>query len=337
MSREIVLTGASGFIAKHVLLKLLAAGHHVRATLRSPAREAEVRAAVLPHLPPEAAERLSFVTLDLLDDAGWRAALIDASALIHTASPFPIVQPKNSDDVIRPAVEGTRRALEAAQAAGVSRVVLTSSVIAILRRDTTAEQDEAHWADLDDPALTPYGRSKTLAERAAWEFAATAAPPMPLTVINPGFVLGPLLDGRHGSSVGLVARLLSGKDPMLPDMGLPVVDVRDVAEMHVRALETPATAGRRYLATAGSLTIPEMGRILKAAYPERRIATRAAPALMMRLMALFDPEVRESLPHLGRVPRVSNARARVEMGIDFIAAEDALRAAAASLVAHAAA
>jgi dihydroflavonol-4-reductase len=167
--------------------------------------------------------------------------------------------------------------------------------------------------------------------------AANSAPPMALTVINPGFVLGPLLDGRHGSSVGLVARLLSGKDPMLPDMGLPVVDVRDVAEMHLRALETPATAGRRYLAMAGSLTIPEMGRILKAAYPERRIATRAAPALILRLTALFDPEVRESLPHLGRIPGVSNARARAEMGIDFIAAEDALRAAAASLVAHAAA
>jgi dihydroflavonol-4-reductase len=326
-----VLTGASGFIAKHILLQLLRAGHRVRATIRNPGRADEVRAAVLPHLPGEAGQRLEFVTLDLDRDEGWGAALRGATALVHTASPFPIAQPKNPDELIRPAVDGTLRALGAARDAGVQRVVLTSSVAAVIDEAKGFPQDESDWCNPDLPTTTPYARSKTLAERAAWDFAA-GTPGMQLTTINPGLVLGPLLDDTFGSSVSLVKRILGGKDPMLPDFALPLVDVRDVALMHLRALERPATAGRRYIAADEPVAMPELGRILKTVYPARRIPTRAAPRLVVRLLALFDPEIRSILPKIGKVERLSNARARSEMDMRFIPAAEALKATAASLI-----
>jgi dihydroflavonol-4-reductase len=328
---NVVLTGASGFIAKHVLLQLLGAGHRVRTTIRTPAREAEVRAAVLPQLPPEAAGRLEFATLDLDRDEGWSAALQGTTALVHTASPFPIAQPKNPDDVIRPAVQGTLRALTAARDAGVERVVLTSSIVAVINEAKGFPQDEIDWCNPDLPATTAYAKSKTLAERAAWDFVAKA-PGMRLTTINPGLVLGPLLDDTFGSSVGLVKRILAGKDPMLPNFAFPLVDVRDVALMHLRALERPETAGRRYIAGDAPVSLPDFGRVLKSVYPDRRMPTRAAPLMIVRLLALFDPEIRSILPKIGKVERLSNARARAEMGMTFIPAAEALKATAASLI-----
>lgn len=328
---SIVLTGASGFIAKHILLQLLGAGYRVRATIRTPEREAEVRAAVLPHLPTDADKRLEFAVLDLDSDEGWDEALKGTSALVHTASPFPIAQPKNPDDVIRPAVNGTLRALRAACDAGVHRVVLTSSVAAVINEAKGFPQDESDWCNPDLPTTTPYTKSKTLAERAAWEFADKAAG-MQLTTINPGLVFGPILDDAFGSSVGLVKRILDGKDPMLPDYAISLVDVRDVALMHLRALERPETAGKRYIAADEPVAMYELGRILKTAYPARRIPTRAAPRLVMRMMALFDPEVRSILPKLGKTERLSNARARSEMDIRFIPAAEAVKATAASLI-----
>jgi dihydroflavonol-4-reductase len=331
MPDTVLLTGASGFIAKHILLQLLGAGHRVRATIRTPARADEVRAAVLPHLPPDAPDRPEFATLDLTRDDGWGAALQGMTALVHTASPFPIAQPKNPDDLIRPAVQGTLRALTAAREAGVGRVVLTSSIAAVVNEAKGFPQDESDWCNTDLPTTTAYARSKTLAERAAWDFV-EKAPGMQLTTINPGLVLGPLLDDSFGSSVGLVRRILAGKDPMLPDFAFPPVDVRDVALMHLRALERPETAGRRYIAADEPLSMPAMGRLLRAEYPVRRIPTRVAPKPVLRLLALFDPQVRAILPKIGKVERLSNARARSEMGMTFIPAAEALKATAASLV-----
>ena len=330
MTDTILLTGASGFIAKHVALTFLDAGFAVRGTLRSLDRSDEVRAALKPHLPPEAMARLSFVVADLERDSGWAEAVAGTMAVVHTASPFPIAEPKDPETLIRPAVEGTLRVLKAALAAGVRRVVMTSSSVAVLDSAVTGVQDERNWVDLGPPSVSAYTRSKALAERAAWDFATEAG--LALTTINPGFVLGPPLDKHYGSSVGVVKRMLAGRDPMVPRLGFVLVDVRDVALMHLRAVQRPQTAGQRFLATSGTMMLPDMARVLKQAYPRRRIATLVAPKFVLRVIALFDPQIRVAVPLIGKVPQVSNARARAEMAMDFIAPAEALKASAAWLI-----
>ena len=220
----VVVTGASGFIAKHIVLQLLNLGYSVRATVRSPSREAELRAAMSLHTDAGTTveKLLSFALLDLEQDQGWDAALAGADALIHTASPFPLVQPKNEDDVVRPAVDGTLRALRAAKRANVSRIVLTSSGLAVLlaKPNGKLRLDESDWSSPDDPRATPYAKSKILAEKAAWNFV-EAEPAIELTVINPGFVIGAPLDRSFGTSLRVIQRLLESKDPMLPRFRLP--------------------------------------------------------------------------------------------------------------------
>lgn len=332
MSDTVLLTGVSGFIAKHVAVRVLNAGYDVRGTVRRLDRSDEVRAAVTPHLGTGAGT-LSFVQADLEADAGWVDAATGVVAVIHTASPFPLTQPKDPAQLIRPAVEGTERVLKAAAMAGVERVVLTSSTVAVFndaKHDTM--QDEADWCDISLPSTSAYAKSKTLAERAAWEVA--KARRLKLTTINPGLVLGPPLDEHYGSSLGLIERILKGRDPMVPGFGFPVVDVRDVADMHLRALRRPETAGKRYLSTSGSITMVDMARMLKAAYPTRRIPTREAPDVLLRFLGLFDPQIRSILPKLGHLERVSNARAVAEMGMEFIAPKAALMASADWMVRH---
>lgn len=335
MPHTVLLTGITGFIAKRVALDLLEAGHTVRGSLRSLDRAGEVRAAVQPHLTDaQALERLSFVELDLMQDAGWSAAMEGMTAVIHTASPFPMVQPTNEDEIIRPALDGTTRALQAAQGAGATRVVMTSSVVAVeanpkVGRDVLTEAD---WTDVAHPRASAYYRSKTLAERAAWDFVA-AHPEMRLTTVNPALVLGRPLDAHFGTSLQLLERILGAKDPMQPDVGFGVVDVADVSAMHVRALERPETAGKRYIASAGSATIPEIARHLAGRYPDRKIATRIAPAIVLRVLSLFDPSIRTVLPALGVVPLFDNARARDDLGMDFIDWRNAVDRAAEAVLA----
>lgn len=334
MTRDdpVFVTGASGFLAKHVVLTLLRDGHAVRASVRDPARAEEVRQAVLPNLPAGAGDQLSFVTLDLTRDEGWERAMEDCAALIHTASPFPIAQPKAAEDLVRPAVDGTRRALTAAKAAGIDRVVLTSSTVAIIDPDRHDGHvfTEDDWSDAKGRPEAPYARSKVMAERAAWEIASREG--LKLTTINPSFILGPTLDSRFGSSLGLVRRILRGRDPMVPKLGFPVVDVRDVARAHADALAADEAAGQRFVVSAGSLWMTEWGRILKTVYPGRRMPTMAAPRAILRLLALFDGEVRAALPSVGHMEEVSAEKARRILGIDFIPPDKALIAAAESLV-----
>jgi dihydroflavonol-4-reductase len=324
MEPQVVLvTGASGYIAKHIVHRLLAEGHAVRASVRNARRSAEVFEAATQDLAdPSAAERFSVVELDLEADAGWKEALAGADALIHTASPFPLVQPKNPDDLIRPAVDGTMRALRAARSAGVRRVVMTSSVVAVTRTTLPAGRnryDERDWSDLGGP-ISPYGKSKTLAEKAAWAFVETDGKGMDLTTINPGFVLGPPRDRRFGTSLGVIKRMLSGKDPAVPRVGYPVVDVRDIAAMHVAALTRPQASGKRILGASEFLWFSDMAQALKQAFPDRKIATRVAPDLLMRVIGLFDASVATILPELGQRAEVDNGRAREILGIDFIPA-----------------
>jgi len=340
--QTVLLTGITGYIAKHIAVQLLNAGYIVRGTLRSLARADEVIDAITPHVDEteNLGDRISFVALDLATDAGWGDAMKGVDILMHTASPFPMTQPKDENDTIRPAVDGALRALKAAHAAGIKRVVMTSSCVAIIEKDLPLgqlEYTENDWSDLTRKSMTPYSKSKTLAERAAWDFVAKQAPDMALTMINPGLVVGAPLDVHFGTSVALVTRVLTGSDPMMPNFGLPLVDVQDVAQMHVAALSTPASVGKRFVANSDSLWFVDVAKILKEAYPDRKISTRVAPNFLLRLMAIVDKSLRSLLPSLGHRPNVSNKQAREILGIDFIPPRQSLRETAAFLIKHGAA
>jgi dihydroflavonol-4-reductase len=318
--RTVLVTGATGYIAKHIICRLLDQGHTVVGSARSPGGDAAVRAAVAPHLAePGAIGRYRGVTLDLLRDDGWDDALQGVDALMHTASPFPLEQPKNADDLIRPAVDGTLRALRAAANAGVGRVVLTSSIAAISSSAAPSDgqaYSEGDWTDLTFSTTTPYFQSKTLAERAARDFVRDNAPEMRLVTVNPGFVMGPPLDADVGTSMEVVMRLMRGKDPMVPRVGFLAVDVDDVAEAHVRAMDWDG-AEDRFMLVARFVWFAEFARALKAAFPDRRIPVREAPDLMIRALALIDPGLRTITPSLGRREAFDNARARLLLGRDL--------------------
>ena len=326
MIDSILLTGISGFIAKRIAFDLLQAGHRVTGSLRSAKRADEVRATLTANgLDAAALARLDFVSLDLTSDAGWPDAMQGKSAVVHTASPFPLAQPKDENDLIRPAVDGTLRVLRAAQAAGVTRVVLTSSLEAVMHGAKTGPVTEKDWTDLTAPTVSAYTKSKTLAERAAWDFAAQH-PEMQLTCINPGVVLGTPMDRETGSSISVIGRIMSGKDPVVPDIRLPVTDIADVSQAHVAALSHPASIGQRYILADRFLSMPEMARLLKATYPQRKIATRIAPRFVLRLLALFDAEIKLILPWLDWSATLDNRKARDELGLAITPAETSVLA-----------
>ena len=337
---KVLLTGSSGFIGKHIALRLLLDGYEVRASVRSTAKGDEVRQAMAAHLPAgfDLENKLSFVELDLESDSGWDASLAGVDVLVHSASPFPIASPKDESDLIRPAVDGTLRALRAAHKAGVKRVILTSSVAAIYGNDLPVgktEFDETMWSDVNHPVgRVPYTKSKTLAEKAAWDYIATEAPELDLTTINPVLVVGVPLDEHYGSSVSVVERVLSGKDPMLPDLSFSIVDVKDVAAMHVMAIGIEASKGKRFIASAGSRTFIQLTKTIKAAFPDRKISTIPAPSFVIRILALFDGEIKAVLPTLGKHIGVNSSNAQKILGIDFIPVEASLVETAKYLVAR---
>lgn len=316
---KVLVTGASGFIAKHIVRELLEQGHEVRASIRSDRRRAELEA-----LFPDA--DLDFVTLDLNLDDGWSAALEGVDVLMHTASPFPATVPKDREDLIRPAVDGTMRAMRSAQQAGVTRVILTSSCAAIYKdanKPPMQQADESNWTDPDHPSTSAYEASKTLAERAAWQFV-EEHPEMRLTTINPGGVFGPAMDRNYGTSLQIVERLLAGKDPMLPKINMPVVDVRDVARMHVAALTNDETVGERFAANAGAMTMVEIAETLNEAELGASVTTREAPSWLLKIFALFDKTLAQVVGNLGRNGDVNGSKAERVMGFSYIPSREAL-------------
>jgi len=331
MSRTILLTGVTGFIAKRIALDLLEAGHIVRGTLRDPARADEVREAIRPHLSnPSALDRLGFVEADLVRDLGWREAALGADVLMHTASPFPMASPDDEADVIRPAVDGTLRALRAAQAARAKRVILTSSVAAIEANPQPGPYTPAHWTDPDHPRATAYYRSKTLAERAAWDFVRDH-PEMQLTTINPALVLGAPLDRHYGTSLALIERIMGGTDPFQPGIAFGIVDVADISAMHIAAMDRPESVGHRYIGASDTLSMVQIAQHLARAYPDRKIATRQAPRFLLRILALFDPAVKTILPQLGYVPSFDTSATIRDLGVTFTPATTAIDRAAAAV------
>jgi len=332
----VLVTGGSGFIAGHAILQLLAAGYPVRTTLRSLSREGEVRA-MLRQGGAEPGDRLSFVAADLERDAGWSDAMAGCAYVLHIASPFPASAPRQEDELIGPARDGTLRVLRAARDAGVKRVVLTSSFAAIGygQAPRSAAFDETNWTECDGTDVQPYMKSKTLAERAAWEFIATDGGALELSVVNPVGVFGPALGPDLSTSMLMLKRLLEGAMPGCPRLYFGVVDVRDVADLHLRAMTDPAAKGERFLAVAGDcLAMVDVARILR-----RRLGTAASkvprwqlPDWLVRLAARRNPALRGMLPQLGKIRNASNAKARRVLGWAPRSNEEAIVAAAESLV-----
>jgi len=333
---KVLVTGGSGFIGSHAILQLLSGGHQVRTTVRSPMREADVRA-MLKEGGAEPGESLSFVTADLERDEGWSKAVADCEFVLHVASPFPATVPKNEDELIVPAREGTLRVLRAARNAGVKRVVMTSSFAAIGygHKPQSKPFNETDWTDVDGDDVRAYVKSKTLAERAAWDFIAGEGRSLELSVVNPVGVFGPVLGPDYSTSILIVQRLMDGALPGCPQLYFGAVDVRDVADLHIRAMTNPAATGERFLAVAGGfLSMVEIARILKARLGElaKRVPTRRLPNWLVRIAALRDPAVKQIVPELGKRKNASNEKAISVLDWAPRSNEEAIVATAESLV-----
>ena len=332
----VLVTGGSGFIGSHCILQLLAAGHRVRTTVRNPKREADVRAMLKDGSAAES-DRLSFVTADLERDSGWQEAVAGCDYVLHVASPFPLNVPKDENELIVPARDGALRLLRAARDAGIKRVVLTSSFAAIGygQKERSTPFTEKDWTDPNGDDVAPYTKSKTLAERAAWDFIAKEGGALELSVVNPVGVFGPVLGPDYSTSILLVQRMMEGAMPGAPRLYFGVVDVRDVADLHIRAMTHPAAKGERFLAVAGDfMSMLEIAEVLKARMgtSAKRVPTRQLPNFLVRLASLRDPAVKIILPELGKWKNATNEKAKRLLGWTPRSNEEAIVATAESLV-----
>ena len=305
---KVLVTGASGFIAEHCIIELLKNGYSVKGSLRSMNREQEVRDAIKTEANDE---NLEFCKLDLLEDDGWEDAMWDCDYLMHVASPFVIEDPKDENELIKPAKEGTLRALNAAKKAGIKRVVLTSSVAAVNSHMMSGKSDHTTWTDINSKYVTPYQKSKTIAEKAAWDFYNNQdnSNKMELAVINPGGVMGPQLgNDLGGASTQIVSQLISGKFPMIPALSFPFIDVRDVAILHLKAMTTPEADGKRFIAAHSEPTwMYEVAEVLSAAGYEK-IKLKKAPSFMLKLIGLFDNKTKSLVPMLDKYVPCDNSQ-----------------------------
>jgi len=314
----VLVTGGSGFVGAHCILQLLDAGYEVRTTVRSPGREAEVRS-MLQTAGAEGLERLTFAAADLTSDEGWPGAVAGCDFVLHVASPFPAGVPEHEDELIIPARDGALRVLRAARDAGAKRVVMTSSFAAIGYgfKDTSRPFTEESWTDIGGENVSAYVKSKTIAERAAWDFIDRGGGQLELAVVNPVAILGPVLGPDLSTSIQLVQRLMDRGMPALPRLAFGLVDVRDVADLHLRAMTDPSAAGERFLAVAGEpMTIQEVAQVLRARLGEAaaRVPTRVLPDFLVRLAALGDGSLKQLVPELGKVKRASNEKAKSMLG-----------------------
>ncbi len=314
-AKTVLVTGGSGFLGGWCIVELLQRGYRVRTTVRDLAREPEVRAAV--ESEAGAGGDLSFFAADLTADTGWTEAIQGCDYVLHVASPFPPAQPKDPDELIVPAREGTLRVLRLALAAGVERVVVTSSVAAVSGGHSPdgGPLDENDWTDLGNPSLSPYVRSKTIAEQAAWDLVREAGASKRLAVVNPGAILGPALSSDHSFSLAMVERLLKGV-PGAPRVGFTIVDVRDVADLHIRAMTDTAAGGERFVAATEFLWMAEVAAMLRANLgpAAAKVPKRTLPDFLVRTMGIFDPGVRSITNQLGKKLSYSSAKAESKLG-----------------------
>jgi nucleoside-diphosphate-sugar epimerase len=316
--QTVLVTGGSGFLGGWCLVELLQRGYRARTTVRDLGREAELRANVGAQV--EVGDRLAVLAADLTQDQGWAEAIDGCDYVLHVASPFPPAQPKDPDELIVPAREGTLRVLRESLAADVKRVVVTSSVAAVRNAGPNAnsrgrELTEADWTDPDNPHLTPYTRSKTIAELAAWDYMRAAGAADRLVTVQPGAIIGPVLGEDRSYSLQAVERMLTGRMPGLPRLGFSFIDVRDVAALEVGAMTAIDAGGQRLIAAASFLWFSDVAAILrKQLGPDaRKVPRRSVPDLIVRILARFDPEVRSVVGDLGQKTTYSleNAKRRV--------------------------
>jgi len=333
--KTVLVTGGSGFLAGWCIIDLLQRGYRVRTTVRDPSRERDVHAAVEsqvgqgPHLTVHQA--------DLMSDDHWDNIIEGCDYVLHVASPFPPKQPKNPDDLILPAREGTLRVLRTALDRDVKRIVVTSSIAAIrLAKGAQAKVlDEDDWTDPDDPSLTPYVRSKTIAELAAWGLVNQRGEQDRLTTINPGAIIGPVLHDDVSYSLQAIQRLLDG-GPGVPRLGFSFVDVRDVADLEIRAMTAPEAAGQRFIAVTQFMWMVDAGKVLRERLGDEasKVPTRTVPDLLVRGLALFDGGIRSVVGGLGKKQEVSAEKARTTLGWSPRPIEDTIAETGETLIHH---
>jgi dihydroflavonol-4-reductase len=332
---RVLVTGGSGYIASFCIVQLVNEGVHVRTTVRSLAREADVRAAI--GALATADERLQIVVADLNADVGWREACVDCAAVLHVASPLPSNNPKDDDELVKPARDGALRVLAAARDAGVKRVVMTSSTAAVTYGygSRTRPYTEADWSDPANRAdSSAYERSKMIAERAAWEWHARECGQLELVTICPGAVIGPVLGRDFSASIDIVKKLIDGSLPGLPRFGWPLVDVRDIADLHIRAMGAPQAAGQRYIGAGPFYWMGDIARILRERVPEiaRKVPTCSLPSWLVRISSVFDPVVRGRLFELDKERAVCADKAKSQLGWAPRSNEDAIIATVKGLI-----
>ena len=328
MMAKVLITGASGFIAGHCIIEMLNHGYDVRGTLRDAARSEALEVVLAKHT--DRIDALEFVSADLMNEDSWVEAAHGCDSVLHVASPVPVVQPEDENDVIIPAKTGTLNVLKAASASGIRRVVITSSVAAVMSgsRDSGTFTDQ-DWTDLTRADLSPYVKSKTVAERAAWDYA--QAQNLELVAVNPALVLGPALETDYGSSLEALYLLMTGAYPILPKLGFEIVDVRDVAVLHRLALETPEAAGQRYMCANGFRWFVDIARTVKSLHPQLKVPTSEMPNWIASIAGIFLQEIKQFLPDLGRIKKIDNTPA-LAIGWQPRDAETAIRDGARSLV-----
>ena len=314
----VLVTGGSGFIAVHTILQLLAAGHRVRTTVRTADRSKDVLAMLRQGGAPST-DDVRFFTADLTSDAGWADAVVGCDYVLHVASPLPLGVPRDENELIIPAREGTLRILRAARDADVKRVVVTSSFAAIGygHQPRSRPSNETDWTNLDGADVQPYVKSKTLAERAAWDFIAREGGGLELSVVNPVGVFGPVLGPDYSGSITIIKMLMDGAMPATPKIHFGLVDVRDVADLHLRAMTSPAASGERFIAIAGEImSLHQIALVLRdrLGASAARVPRFEAPNWLVRVAALGIPQLRDAMPQLGRIRPASNRKAVETLG-----------------------
>lgn len=325
------VSGGSGYIAGFLIRQLIDNGWTVHTSVRSLAREGEVRGWLNVDN-----DKLKFFQADLGSDEGWAAAMNGCTHVAHVASPFPLDVPKDADELVVPAREGALRAVRFAKAAGVKRFVLTSSMAAIAYGHGKGVRmyNERDWTNLDDPGVMPYPRSKTVAERAARDWAREHGEGMEFASVNPAGVFGPLISDDLSTSIELIKQLLEGKVPMCPDIGFGIVDVRDVADLHYRALTAPGLKDERFVCSGPFLKMIDAAQILRANLGDkaRNVPTKKMPDWLLKIFAIFRPELKQLVNELGNVRGGDSSHAEERLGWTMRSPEEAIMATANSLI-----